>query len=502
MIAKGNIASLFFEAAERFPSATAIIHNEQSILFEAFKSEVIRTADYFQKAGIEKGDRVLIFVPMSIDLYRIVLALFSMGATAVFLDEWVSKSRMELCCKIAECKGFIGIPKAQALRLFSKELRAIPIHLKRSKRGEITTHYPAELSTSTTALITFTTGSTGTPKAANRTHEFLHAQYIALEQKLHAKPGDVDLPALPIVLLINLGLGVTSVIYNYKPSKPKTIAPAKLVETLTKHKIKRIVSSPDFLLRLANHVIEQKIELPELNYIFTGGAPVFPDQAKQLLKAFPSAKSEIVFGSTEAEPISGIEAAALSKVDFSKEQGLPVGIISPFAEVKIIEIIDAPIEVNNENELSEVDGIGEIIVAGNHVLSSYYNNQEALLRNKIFIGNKVFHRTGDSGYLKDGQLFLTGRCNSIISYNDTAIYPFIIEQQLRMVEGIKMGTILMVRQQPHLIIECDLKNKASISSDVNRIFEDAFPIIWQEIPRDPRHHSKIDYEKLKLILNP
>lgn len=500
MIKNGNIASLFFEAASIYADSTAIIHNNESISFEDFKNEVLRTADYFKKAGIKKGDRVLIFVPMSVDLYRIVLALFSMGATAVFLDEWVSKSRMELCCKIADCKGFIGIPKAQILRLFSKELRAIPIHLKRSKRGAITQEFPVLLENDTTALMTFTTGSTGTPKAANRTHQFLHAQYIALEDKLKSNPGDIDLPALPIVLLINLGLGVTSVIYNYKPSKPKTIEPDRLVKTLKTHKVKRIVSSPDFLIRLSKHLLSKNIKLSDVEFLFTGGAPVFPDQAALLINAFPSAKTEIVYGSTEAEPISGINALDLASSDISIEKGLPVGKISHFAEVKIIAINDSPIHVRSEDELTEIDGIGEIIVAGDHVLSSYFNNEEALFRNKIFIGNKVYHRTGDSGFIKDGKLFLTGRCNSIISYQGKTIYPFIIEQRLRTIKEVEMGTILMISEQPTLIIECNSDSRDAIQNQLFNLFDEEYPIIWYQIPRDPRHNSKIDYEQLKSLL--
>src|ERR1700741_2328448 len=130
MIQNNNIANLFFEAAKQYPDNIAIIHHEKSISYTALESEVVKTALYFKEQGIKKGDRVLIFVPMSIDLYRIVLALFSIGAVVVFLDEWVSKKRMELCCSIAQCKGFIGVTKARVFSWFSKELRSIPVKLK------------------------------------------------------------------------------------------------------------------------------------------------------------------------------------------------------------------------------------------------------------------------------------------------------------------------------------------------------------------------------------
>ena len=85
---KSNISQLFFTAAEKYPQRIAIIYKNKEITFGQLSDEVQRTAAYFTQKGIRKGDRVLVFVPMSINLYRIVLALFSMGTTAVFLDDW------------------------------------------------------------------------------------------------------------------------------------------------------------------------------------------------------------------------------------------------------------------------------------------------------------------------------------------------------------------------------------------------------------------------------
>ena len=93
-----NIIDLFTEAAQRTPDRIAIIESEKRISFSELDRQITATVAYFQAKGIRKGDRVLVFVPMSIDLYRIVLALFRMGATAVFLDEWVSRERLNICC--------------------------------------------------------------------------------------------------------------------------------------------------------------------------------------------------------------------------------------------------------------------------------------------------------------------------------------------------------------------------------------------------------------------
>ena len=63
---------------------------------------------------------------------------------------------------------------------------------------------PADCRPEDPALITFTTGSTGVPKAALRTCGFLWAQHVALAASLDVQPGDVDLATLPIFALNNI----------------------------------------------------------------------------------------------------------------------------------------------------------------------------------------------------------------------------------------------------------------------------------------------------------
>ncbi len=496
-----NITNLFFTASEKYPDKIAIYEKNSSISYRQLAKEVKATAAYFRKAGIRPGDRVLVFVPMSIDLYRVVLALFYIGATAVFLDAWVSKKRMEVCCQLADCKGFIGIFKARVLSWFSRDLRNIPIKLKlNGKIYEETTC--KDLPPESPALITFTTGSTGIPKAANRTHEFLNHQFDALREVIQPKPDDVDMPVLPIVLFLNLGIGCTSVIASYNMKNPEKTNINKIVSEIKERKVNRITASPFLIETLAKHLIKTNQKLPNVQKIFTGGAPVFPVAARYINNAFPYSKNTIVYGSTEAEPISLIDAGQVAAAEGEMTNGLPVGKIDAGLHLRIIPVNTDNISnttKTNLNNLTLTNGkVGEIIVAGTHVLKNYFKNEKAFAENKIVTEDKIWHRTGDSGFVKNGELFLTGRCKQLIVEENKIISPFLIENKLQGIPGVSSGTILQIKEALVLVVSSDLKPE-KIKPALEDIPYDKF-IVVHKIPKDPRHHSKIDYEELKNMI--
>lgn len=503
-----NIISLFISATEKYPDTIALVEGNKKITYKNFLEEVKASAAYYKSKGIQSGNRVLIFVPVSTDLYRTVLALFYIGATAVFLDEWVSKERMEVCCRLAKCKGFVAPMKIRMLSYLSKDLRDIPIKLSLSGKIDYTNISPYASQKGETALITFTTGSTGIPKAANRTNEFLTNQFDALLPLLEPKLGEVDLTMLPIVLLLNLGTGKTSVIPDFNSRKPKKFNPETIVAQILVQKISVLTASPYYLITLSQYLLENKMKLPSVKKIFTGGAPVFPSEAKILQAAFPEATINIVYGSTEAEPVSQISIVDLisRQQECMQMRGLSVGYVNAkTTKVKIISINDQEIKINSEDELNRLTlshfNIGEICVSGKHVLREYIDNPEAVKLNKIFVGENVWHRTGDAGYVTtEGELFLVGRCKQIIRWNENTYYPFLIEEFCRNQQGVVLGTLLLLKE-PTLVIEAEGKFDLTQFKEKAVNFGLDFPIkIVKSIPRDPRHFSKIDQDKLKQLI--
>jgi len=225
------------------------------------------------------------------------------------------------------------------------------------------------------------------------------------------------------------------------------------------------------------------------------------DRAKLYQEAFPKVNSKIVYGSTEAEPISSIGVEELLNTSSSAEDGLLVGNIYSKAEVRIISL-----EKDSKHEMSALDfesiqqsegELGEIVVSGAHVLKRYFKNDEAFRENKIIVGDVLWHRTGDSGIKRGKNLWLHGRVKQLIYKNGKYISPFIIEQRLSEIEGVSIGTLLELNSELVLCLETE-KEVSFFDFLVEQFDVDRLKCL-KKIPRDPRHHSKIDYEKLKRL---
>jgi len=545
LLKHGNIIEHFEWAVRKVPNKAAIIDKSETITFLQLYQRVLGAQQKLHDSGLKSGNRVLVFVPMSIELYVGVLALFRMGCTAVFLDEWSKIGRLKLACQIADCQGFIGFSLSRLLGWFIGDIRKIPIWISSRNLGlnsgnrstieynsspdlawSDTSEQQAEYTSpetknernsdfeliqknrkieridkiNETALITFTTGSTGVPKAAKRTHAFLHQQFLALQKSLKTNEDVVDMPVLPIVLLINLGMGVSSVLAKWNSRKPQKLEVKKVLDRIEKYGVNRIIASPYFIDRMSRYIVENNIRISNITKVFSGGAPVFPSSSKEWMNAFSNAEIYIVYGSTEAEPISMISAQDLSKTDVDQSRGLCVGRVEEVAQVRI---------VNWElGQVVEMGKVGEIQVSGNHVLREYFGPYSAtwIAESKIFEGSICWHRTGDAGFIgTDGNLYLVGRCSQIIKTATNTIYPFIVEEQLRGIDGVASGTLMEL--DGSLVYFIELEHEINLDEQIRlkvetKIEELNLPkgsVLFLKLPRDPRHFSKIDYSRLKLL---
>jgi acyl-CoA synthetase (AMP-forming)/AMP-acid ligase II len=363
-----------------------------------------------------------------------------------------------------------------------------------------------------TALITFTTGSTGTPKGSNRTQFFLNAQGVALAEHLPRLPRDVDMPALPVFVLNNLGSGIPSVLPLVDFKQIADVDPRLILDEIHTWKVTTIGGSPAYLEPIARHCLQETITLDTIRGVVTGGAPVTPELLRMLQQVCPNARGniEILYGSTEAEPVAKIEAdvvvgetAARTEAGEGNCVGLPV----PDIQLKIVAANPEPWQLDERGwagvELPQGQ-VGELMVTGDHVQKDYYRNPDAVTANKVTAPDgEVWHRMGDLGYLDEqGRIWLVGRVNNAVRAGERWLYPIQVESRVENLEGVRRAALLSLEAGVLLVVvPSEGAGDDGLREQVLATCRAAdWPIeqvrFRASIPLDPRHNAKIDHRAL------
>ncbi len=516
-----NTANLLLEQVASRPGATALIETvggrDITLTFAQLGDRSARLAALLRDRGLRPGQTVLVLVPMSLELYIVLFALFRLGLVAMFLDPSAGREHIEACCALRPPDALIGTVKAHLLRLTIAALRRIPcnisigglpvpsaVNLNRSERlAPHDTVFVADAETP--ALLTFTSGSTGRPKAAVRTHGLLAAQHHALVDSIHLSPGDIDLATLPIFVLANLASGVTSIIPAGDLRRPGAVNVAPIREQMRRLRPTRAAASPAFFERL----LEDAGTLPGLRQIHTGGAPVFPDLLARLTDAAaPGAEVVAVYGSTEAEPIAHIARAEMSVADgvaMGDGKGLLAGHPVDCITLRILpDAWGTPIGPFTASAFAALalppNTPGEIVVSGAHVLPGYLNG-EGDTETKFRVDGVIWHRTGDSGYLDaTGRLWLLGRCGARINDERGIVYPFAVECAARRDPAVRRAALVSHGGKRLLLVEGEGVNTAALKAALAWAMLDEVRI-WDALPVDKRHNAKIDYPALRRRLD-
>lgn len=515
-----NIAGVLAEQAVCRAGQLALADGARSLTFAQLNEAAARAAADLRAAGLRPGDRAIVVSPMSVGLYVTLVGMFRAGIVAVFVDPSAGRRQIAACCETLQPRGFVASPVAHVLRILVGRIRRIPVHAAIGRRvpcsrtvAAAVAHGPcadaalAACDDSTPALITFTSGSTGEPKVIVRTHGFLMAQHRVIADDLQLRAGDVDLSTLPVFVLANLASGVTSIIPDVDLRSPGAIDPARLLRQLAANRPHRIAASPALLERLIDHLENTGGRLG-VRRIYTGGGPVFPVLLDRLSTVAPGAAVTAVYGSSEAEPIATLDHRDIGVTDRERMRngagllaGRPVGTI----EVRVI-LEPPPGSVDGEafEALACATGQpGEIVVSGTHVLAGYLDGRGDA-GTKIRVGRRVWHRTGDAGYLDDdGRVWLLGRCSARITDRRGTVYPFAVECAASSVAGIRRTALASHDGRRVLVAECAAPAPAGIAEDLRRRLHWAQideVCVVRRIPVDRRHNAKIDYDALTTLI--
>ena len=541
---RNNVSCFLEERAEKHPNKVALYflpksdssHNNldhNTLTYGELNNKAASIAAGLVEMGVKIRDRIMILLPISPELYISIAGIQRVGAIPVLLDSWARKEQLAHIFNNAQPMGIIST--GNVFQLLNKDLNDLNIKLRISidPHDETLTielknllRNPGQkivaVEQNDTALITYTTGSSGLPKGANRTHRFLAAQHYALKRLFPYRDGDIDLPVFPVFALNSIASGVSTVLPSIDIGKPAQEDFEVLFHQIQNCGVNCMTLSPSSFRGITAYCKTKGTLLKNISRVLTGGAPISETDISRFVEVAPDSEVWILYGSTEVEPIAYIESKEMLSVEIPKGElnitkvGVNVGRIDQDLKYRFIEI-------NKDSVKNEIDvttlivksgEVGELIVAGEHVCDGYYKNEEAFLRTKIKDKEGViWHRTGDLGRLDDnGYLWIVGRMHNVIKHNGEYFFPVRPEIILKDLPLVLNAAYLSVDLNTKDCITAVVTFERSVATDsqfqetyrqkiVGVFQKEQIPldnvIFMEEIPMDVRHHSKVDYNKLR-----
>lgn len=471
-----NLLDAFERQIAAHPDRIAVIDPKgRAWSYRRLDARARALAGHFSERGLRVGDRVLIALGLDADLYAALAALWRIGAVAVLPEPALGLAGIRHSLDSLQPQAALLGGIYRLLPILEPRLRKLRLSL-RLREGPADAVPVADLPGASPALVSFTTGSTGAPKAISRSHAFMQAQDAAIAPLIGTGGRvETDLVGFPVFVVANLGQGITSVLPDWPARRMDKATGPRLARLIERHGVSRLLLNPALVERVTGTGIPDCVQA-----IFTGGGPVFPQVIQRIRAARPDMRLVAVYGSTEAEPIAEIDATAISDADFAKMvggQGLLAGNPVSAARVRIVK--------------------DEIQVAGGHVVQGYLDparDCESKLRES---DGTLWHRTGDAGrFDEQGRLWLLGRLGSQVAGH----WPFPAEAAARSWPGVSNAALVVLDDAPALIIEGDENCLPDWHEKARDLNINTIKVI-AHIPMDHRHSSKINMKRLGEILN-
>ncbi len=479
-----------------------------------------------RREGFAQGDRVVVLIPVSVDLYALVLALLASGIAAVLIDAQMGTANLVKALRDSGAKGIVSVDQLLRLRWFLPVLWGKKKYCREGgglfmhslEALQVTGFAPQSLACDATdhALITFTSGSTGQPKGADRTHGLLTAQHLALKEHFPETEDEVDMPCFPVVTLHNLCCGVATVLPPVDFAAVSSVAPLAVLQWAEQQGVTRMSGAPAYIHPIIAAIEGGAAPPGSLRTLGVGGARVSTDLCRRSLSAFPGVESKVLYGSTEAEPIASVHFEEVVEAAKQGLEGALVGIEAQAAEVALVALPEPPPPLDERGIEPFRSAAGELIVRGPHVNRGYLDNPEANAQNKLYPPDgTVWHRTGDVARRDDrGRLWLTGRVKDLVRIRGQTVHPFPLEEALDQLRGLRRSALVADSSgRAHLALEAEAgQDLGELEDTVREVLQgrdiasgddgSPLPILWvQSMPVDRRHNSKIDRPGLRARLD-
>ena len=389
-----NLAALLFSSAQRSPAAVAVVDRGASLTYAELLDESTKLAKTLANLGIERGDRVGLYLEKSCSTIAAIFAILQLGATYVPIDPAAPAGRVRYLAENCQVKGLVSTRRklasaasewlegAVTALLSAPDLIWVPA-------PETPPRESSEPVTEELAYILYTSGSTGDPKGVMVSHSaalaFVKwaAEFVGLGPSDHVSshaPFHFDLSVFDIFASVMVGATVVLV-----PSEIM-IFPRSQVQWIAEQRISVWYSVPLALSRMVTQGGMERFPFDSLRQIIFAGE-VFPLPAlRALQRALPGATYQNFYGPTESNVCAAYTVGRLAE---DCETPIPIGSACAGDEIAVVDA---------QGRLCQVNEVGELWVRGPTLMSGYWGKPELTARAFALLPElpgSPFYRTGD-----------------------------------------------------------------------------------------------------------
>ncbi|KAL4961033.1 acyl--CoA ligase [Aspergillus stella-maris] len=390
--------------------------------------------------GLNPGDTVALFSPNTIWYPVAMLATVRAGGVVSGASPAYNVEEMTYALKTANAKFLMTIPSSMDVAIPAARNAGIPperIFLLEGAKGEYTSvqqlvqigksygpggqAVPFKLPKGKTnreicGFLSFSSGTTGLPKAVMIAHHNVIAQCMQIIQLIQ-EDTKKSLAVLPLFHITGLVHQMhLPVIRNSSVYMLPSFTMESMLETIVEYQISEILSVPPIIIRLLQDPIVSKYDLSHVKRFSSGAAPISGEILQKLQDRYPWTGFKQGYGMTES--CSCITAHPPEKQSFEYAQR--GGMIVANTEVKVTHV-ETGKEVGYEEE-------GEILARGPQIVMGYLGNEKAT---KETFDEEGWLHTGDVGYMdREGFIVITDRIKEMIKVKGIAVSPAEIEDLL------------------------------------------------------------------------
>jgi long-chain acyl-CoA synthetase len=425
-----NLFDNLAASAERNPDGIAVKLDDVELTYKQLHGATAHVAGLLKSKGVEPGDRVGIMLPNVPYFHVAYYGVLRAGGVVVPMNVLLKPRETGFYLSDPEAKAvfawhdFLDAAEKGAQEAGAELIEVKPGEFEKLIGGAEPFTVVEDREEDDTAVILYTSGTTGKPKGAELTHANLIKNAEIAASLFGTGEDDRILGALPLFHSFGQTCGMNASIYaGGMMSLIPRFDPAKALEILERDKITVFQGVPTMYGALLNHPDREKRDTSCLRVCASGGSAL----PVELLKAFDEA-----FGCKVLEGYGLSETSPVASFNHPDKERKPGSIGTPIEGVEF-KLVD-------QND----EGVGEIAIKGHNVMKGYYNRPDAT---KESIDEDGWFKTGDLAKVDDdGYYFIVDRKKELIIRGGYNVYPREIEEVLYEHPAVAQAAVIGV---PH-----------------------------------------------------